>query len=77
VSKKDIRISPNAIYGEKIIGISIEKYNQLKEDYAQTMVDRNSYLLEKEMLEEKVKQLETELYFCRRNRKMENVIGEK
>ena len=77
MSKKDIRISPNAIYGEKIIGISIEKYNQLKEDYAQTMVDRNSYLLEKEMLEEKVKQLETELYFCRRNRKMENVIGEK
>ena len=35
-------------------------------------VERNSFLLEKQNLEEKVKELETELYFCRRNK----LIGE-
>ena len=35
-------------------------------------VERNSFLLDKQNLEEKVKELETELYFCRRNK----LIGE-
>jgi hypothetical protein len=38
-------------------------------------VERNTYLLEKEMLEKQVKELETKLYFCNRNRRLENIIG--
>ena len=37
-------------------------------------VERNSFLLEKQNLEEKVKELETELYFCRRNRQLEDIV---
>ena len=37
-------------------------------------VERNSFLLEKERLEEKVKELETELYFCNRNKLVEEIV---
>ena len=47
--------------------------NEVKDKYWDKIrVERNSFLLEKQNLEEKVKELETELYFCRRNK----LIGE-
>ena len=47
------------------------------EEFADKMrVERNSFLLEKETLEDKVKELETELYFCRRNKKLEEILDE-
>jgi len=50
--------------------------NIVKDKYwSQIGIDRNSYLLEKENLERKVEELETELYFCNRNRKMEKMVG--
>jgi len=95
---KDVRISPNAIHGEKTIGVTIKKYNQLKAksdklekdlEYSRGQlettnkywdkirIERNSFLLEKESLEKDVKELkdkidelETDLYFERRNRRI-------
>ena len=52
----DTRISPSSYHGTKIIGVSIEKYNELKE---------------------RVKELETQLYFCHRNNKIEKDINGK
>jgi len=40
-------------------------------------VERNSFLLEKERLEERVKELETELYFCNRNKRVGEVVDER
>ena len=37
-------------------------------------VERNTFLLEKERLEDRVKELETELYFCNRNRRVEEIV---
>ncbi len=54
----DSRISENSYHGMEIIGISIKKYDKLKEDYSKNLVERNSFLLEKESLERKVKELE-------------------
>ena len=51
-----------------------EKYAELEEQHATNLVERNSFLLEKQNLEEKVKELETELYFCRRNRQLEYIV---
>ncbi len=98
MNEKEIRISPSAIHGDKVIGVDIKKYKQalvkitklekdleytrecskVKDKYwDQIRVDRNSYLLEKQSLKRKVEELETELYFCNRNRKMEKIIGSK
>ena len=63
MSKNDIRISPNAIHGTKVIGMSIDKYNQ-----AISKIER---------LEERVKELETELYFCNRNKRVEDLVNER
>ena len=54
----DARISPNAIHGEKIIAITLEKHNSIVNE-----------------LKGRIKELETELYFCNRNRRLENIIG--
>ena len=40
-------------------------------------VERNSFLLENESLEERVKELETELYFCNRNKRVGEVVDER
>jgi hypothetical protein len=43
-------------------------------------VDRNSFLLELDelnSLKEKVEELETELYFCNRNRRLEEIVNGK
>ena len=59
----DSSISPDSYHGMKIIGVSIKKYNELKEDYSKNLIERNSFLLEKESLERKVKELEKDLGF--------------
>ena len=49
--------------------------NEVKDKYWDKIrVERNSFLLEKESLEEKVKELETELYFCRRNKWVGEIV---
>ena len=45
-------------------------YKKLEEFADKMRVERNSYLAEKLSLEEKVLELETELYFCLRNKKL-------
>ena len=59
----DSGISPDSYHGMEIIGVSIKKYNKLKEDYSKNLIERNSFLLEKESLEKKVKELEKDLGF--------------
>ena len=80
------RVNSDAYHGMEVIGVSIEKYNnilslkldsinyKLDEDYAQCMVERNSFLLEKEQLEEEVEKLKTELYFAYRNQWIEEIV---
>ena len=47
-----------------------EKYAELEELHATNLVERNSFLLEKE-------RLETELYFCNRNKKIGEIVDER
>ena len=51
------------------------------EKFADRMrIDRNSFLLELDelnSLKEKVEELETELYFCNRNRRVEEIVNGK
>ena len=52
--------------------------NEVKDKFWDKIrVERNSFLLEKERLEEKVKELETELYFCNRNKRVEEIVDER
>ena len=52
--------------------------NEVKDKYWDKIrVERNSFLLEKERLEEKVKELETELYFCNRNKRVGEIVDER
>ena len=52
--------------------------NKVKDKYWDKIrVERNSFLLEKESLEERVKELETELYFCNRNKRIGEVVDER
>jgi predicted RNase H-like nuclease len=52
--------------------------NKVKDKYWDKIrVERNSFLLEKESLEERVKELETELYFCNRNKKVGEIVDER
>ena len=53
-----------------------EKYAELEEQHATNLVDRNSFLLEKERLERKVEELETELYFHNRNNRIGELVDE-
>ena len=49
--------------------------NEVKDKYWDKIrVERNSFLLEKEKLQDKVKELETELYFCRRNKRVGEIV---
>ena len=47
-----------------------EKYAELEEQHATNLVERNSFLLEKE-------RLETELYFCHRNNRIGEIVDER
>ena len=53
-----------------------EKYDNLYEDYATNLVERNSFLLETERLKDDIKELETELYFCNRNKRIGEIVDE-
>ena len=55
---------------EKVNAELKEKYAKLEEQHATNLVERNSFLLEKE-------RLETELYFCRRNNRIGEVVDER
>ena len=46
-----------------------EKYAKLEEQHATNLVERNSFLFDKE-------RLETELYFCNRNNRIEESVNE-
>jgi hypothetical protein len=46
-----------------------EKYAELEEQHATNLVERNSFLFDKE-------RLETELYFCNRNKRVGEVVDE-
>ena len=96
--KNDIRISPNAIHGTKVIGMSIDKYNQaiskverlerelkyarecneVKDKYWDKIrIERNGFALDIIELQDKVKELETELYFYNRNKRVEEIVDER
>ena len=45
-------------------------YKKLEEFADEMRVERNSYLAEKLSLEERILELETKLYYCRRNKKL-------
>ena len=56
------------------------KLKKLKEDAKyndQMRIERNSYLLETERLKDEIKELETELYFCNRNKRIGEVVDER
>jgi len=59
---------------EKDLEYAIE-CNKVKDKYwDQTRIDRNTYLIEKQILEKKVEELETELYFCNRNKRVGEIV---
>ena len=47
-----------------------EKYTELEELHATNLVERNSFLFDKE-------RLETELYFCNRNKRVGELVDER
>ena len=52
--------------------------NEVKDKYWDKIrVERNSFLLEKERLKERVEELETELYFCNRNNRVGEIVDER
>ena len=53
------------------------KRKELEEFADRMRIDRNSFLVEKQSLEEKLLELETELYFCNRNNKVEDLVNER
>ena len=60
--------------------MEIEKYEELVEEHAKNLVERNSYLLETEWLKDEIKELkakvldlETELYYERRNKRISSM----
>ena len=55
----------------------VRECNKVKDKYwDQTRIDRNTYLIEKQILERKVEELETELYFCNRNKRVGELVDE-
>ena len=79
------------IHGTKIIGMDIKKYNQaiskieklereLKDAWERNEV-QNKYwhniATERNTLKERVEELETELYFCNRNKRVGEVVDER
>ena len=56
---------------DKLIVVDVKdmKRNELEEFADRMRIDRNSFLLQ-------VQELETELYFCNRNRRVEEIVNE-
>ena len=88
---KDLSISPNAISKPKVIGMDIKKYKQaiakidrLERDlkYARECNEvKDKYWdkikVERNVLKKRVEELETELYFCNRNKRVGEVVDER
>ena len=53
------------------------KRKELEEFADRMRIDRNSFLVAKQSLEEKILKLETDLYFCNRNNKIEEIVDER
>ena len=53
------------------------KRKELEEFADRMRGDRNSFLVEKQSLEEKLLELETELYFCNRNNRIGEIVDER
>ena len=52
--------------------------NKVKDKYWDKIrVERNTFALDITELQDKVKELETELYFCRRNKRVGEVVDER
>ena len=83
-------MSKEVIHGTKVIGMDIKKYNQaitkierlereLKDARARNEV-QNKYWhdigAERNTLKERVEELETELYFCNRNKRVGEIVNE-
>ena len=50
--------------------------NEVKDKYWDKIrVERNTFALEITELQDRVKELETELYFCRRNKRIGEIVG--
>ena len=51
--------------------------NEVKDKYWDKIrVERNTFALKITELQERVKELETELYFCNRNKRIEEIVDE-
>ena len=73
MSKNDIRI----LQLEKDLKYARE-CNEVKDKYWDTIrVERNTFALKITELQDKVKELETELYFCNRNKRIGEVVDER
>ena len=73
MSKNDIRISQL----EKDLKYARE-CNEVKDKYWDTIrIERNGFALKITELQDKVKELETELYFCNRNRRVGEIVDER
>ena len=83
-------MSKEVIHGTTVIGMDIKKYNkaiteiaclerELKDAWERNEV-QNKYwhniATERNTLKERVEELETELYFCRRNKRVEEIVNE-
>ena len=70
MSKNDIRI----LQLEKDLKYARE-CNEVKDKYWDKIrVERNTFALEITELQDKVKELETELYFCNRNKRVGKIV---
>ena len=48
------------------------------EKFAEEMrIERNSFIIEKDIAEDKIIELETELYFCNRNKRVKDLVDER
>ena len=68
------------VLSDKLIVVNVGDMKRKElELFADRMrIDRNSFLLRQEKFEElenKISELETELYFCNRNRQLEKIVG--
>ena len=70
------------VLSDKLIVVQVRDMSREElEKFADRMrIDRNSFLLRQDEfkeLEDKIEKLETELYFCNRNNKIEEIVNEK
>ena len=81
--KKDKYFGEKDVLSDRIIMADVKEMSREElEKFADRMrIDRNSFLYRGEedwkRLEDKIIVLETELYFCRRNNKIEEIVNEK